>query len=54
MTIVFLGGAISSVAAGLIDDAYGWTGVTVFAAFLPALGGLVWWRGVRVREDIAG
>ena len=50
MTTVFLGGAISSVVAGLIDDAYGWTGVAIFGAILPALGGLVWWRGVRVGE----
>ena len=51
MTTVFLGGAVASVLAGLLDHAYGWTGVTIFAGVLPLLGIAVWWRGVRVGED---
>jgi predicted MFS family arabinose efflux permease len=45
MTTVFTGGAISSAVAGVLHDAYGWTGVTVFAAILPLFGLAVWATG---------
>ena len=48
MTSVFLGGAVCSVASGLLEGAYGWTGVTGFAAFLPLLAVGIWWRGRRL------
>ncbi|MDX6323685.1 MAG: hypothetical protein QOK15_39, partial [Nocardioidaceae bacterium] len=48
MTAIFLGGALCSVASGLLEGAYGWTGVTVFAAVLPLLAIGLWWRGRRL------
>jgi predicted MFS family arabinose efflux permease len=45
MSTVFAGGAVSSAAAGALHDAYGWTGVTVFAAILPIVGLLLWLTG---------
>jgi predicted MFS family arabinose efflux permease len=45
MSTVFAGGAVSSAAAGALHDAYGWTGVTVFAAVLPIVGLLLWLTG---------
>lgn len=48
MTSVFLGGAVCSVVSGLLEGAYGWTGVTVFAGFLPLLAVGVWVRGRRL------
>lgn len=47
MTSVFLGGAICSIVAGVLDDTYGWTGVMIFAAALPLVGVAVWVRGSR-------
>lgn len=44
MTTVFVGGAIASGVAGWLDDAYGWFGVTVFAAVLQAVAGAIWLR----------
>jgi hypothetical protein len=31
-------------------DVWGWTGVTIFAAILPALGALIWLEG-RAHEQ---
>jgi predicted MFS family arabinose efflux permease len=42
MSTTFVGGAISSLAAGLLYDSVGWTGVTVYAALLPLAGLVVW------------
>jgi predicted MFS family arabinose efflux permease len=42
MTSVFLGGAASSAATGAVYAAFGWTGVTVLAAALMAVGLLLW------------
>jgi predicted MFS family arabinose efflux permease len=45
MTSVFVGGAITSAATGALLDAWGWTGVTISAAILPAVGALIWLEG---------
>jgi predicted MFS family arabinose efflux permease len=45
MTTVFTVGALASAAAGVLHDAYGWTGVTVLAAALPVAGLLLWLTG---------
>ncbi len=50
MTSVFVGGALSSAATGLIHDVWGWTGVTVFAAALPLVAILIWIED-RVRRN---
>jgi predicted MFS family arabinose efflux permease len=42
MTSIFVGGAASSAVTGIIQQHWGWDGVTVFAAALVALAGLVW------------
>jgi predicted MFS family arabinose efflux permease len=57
MSAVFVGGAISSAAAGVLHDAFGWTGVAAFAAALPLLGLVLWatgpTTGVRRAEPAA-
>jgi predicted MFS family arabinose efflux permease len=45
MTSIFVGGAITSAVTGALFDAWGWTGVTIFAAILPAVGALIWLEG---------
>jgi predicted MFS family arabinose efflux permease len=45
MTSIFVGGAVSSAVTGALLDAWGWTGVTIFAAILPAAGALIWLEG---------
>jgi predicted MFS family arabinose efflux permease len=45
MGTIFVGGALCSAVAGLLDDAYGWTGVTLFAAALPLVATLIWVSG---------
>jgi predicted MFS family arabinose efflux permease len=45
MTTVFVGGAISSAVTGAVHDAYGWSGVTGFAAVLPAFALILWLIG---------
>ncbi len=45
MSTVFIGGAVSSALAGALHDAYGWTGVTAFAAALPLAGLALWLTG---------
>jgi predicted MFS family arabinose efflux permease len=42
MTSIFVGGAASSAVTGIIQQRWGWDGVTLFAAALVALAGLVW------------
>jgi predicted MFS family arabinose efflux permease len=41
MTSIFVGGALSSAVTGVLLSAWGWTGVTIFAAILPAVGALI-------------
>lgn len=45
MSTTFVGGAISSLAAGLLYDHAGWTGVAVYAALLPLAGLALWLTG---------
>jgi predicted MFS family arabinose efflux permease len=45
MTSIFVGGAVSSAVTGALLSAWGWTGVTIFAAILPAVGALIWLGG---------
>jgi predicted MFS family arabinose efflux permease len=45
MSSVFVGGAITSAVTGALLNAWGWTGVTIFAATLPAAGALIWLEG---------
>jgi predicted MFS family arabinose efflux permease len=45
MTSIFVGGAITSAVTGVLLNAWGWTGVTIFAAILPAAGALIWLEG---------
>lgn len=48
---IFIGGAMSSAAAGVLHSAYGWTGVMIFAAVLPLLGLALWGTG-RTTADV--
>ncbi|PRY44847.1 MFS transporter [Umezawaea tangerina] len=50
MTTIFVGGAVSSAATGVVHEAYGWTGVCVFGAALPLLGLALWAHGVRAAK----
>jgi len=45
MTSIFVGGAITSAVTGVLLETWGWTGVTIFAAILPAAGALIWMEG---------
>jgi predicted MFS family arabinose efflux permease len=45
MTSIFVGGAITSAITGVLFETWGWTGVTIFAAILPAAGVLIWLEG---------
>ena len=45
MGTVFVGGAICSAVTGVLHDAGGWTGVTLFAAALPLIGLAIWSAG---------
>jgi predicted MFS family arabinose efflux permease len=47
MGTVFISGALSSAATGVLHQAYGWTGVCWFAAALPLIGLLVWTLTLR-------
>jgi predicted MFS family arabinose efflux permease len=49
MTSIFVGGAASSAVSGLIEQHWGWHGVTVFGAALVALAGLLWLADLRRR-----
>jgi predicted MFS family arabinose efflux permease len=49
MTTIFAGGAVSSAVTGIVQQHWGWSGVTVFAAALVALAGLVWLADLRRR-----
>ncbi len=47
MTTVFVGGAISSAIAGVLDSTYGWAGMCWFGAALPLLGLVLWTARLR-------
>jgi predicted MFS family arabinose efflux permease len=49
MTSIFTGGAIASAITGLVHERWGWSGVTGFAAVLPAVS-FVFWLDGRLRE----
>jgi predicted MFS family arabinose efflux permease len=42
MTSIFIGGAVSSAVTGVIEQRWGWDGVTVLAAAMIAGAGLIW------------
>lgn len=42
MTTVFLGGAIASAGTALVQQHWGWTGTTIFAAVLPVIAMGIW------------
>jgi len=50
MTTMFLGGAASSAVAGVVNAAWGWTGVCVMAVALSSAGVLFWLTGPRIRR----
>lgn len=45
MATIFVGGALSSAISGWLLDSHGWTGVALFGAALPVLGGIMWAYG---------
>jgi predicted MFS family arabinose efflux permease len=51
MTSIFAGGAASSAVTGVVQQHWGWNGVTLFAAALAALAELVWLADLRRRQD---
>jgi len=51
MTSVFVGGAVASALTGIIDQRWGWAGVTVLAAALVAGAGLVWLLDLAARRE---
>jgi predicted MFS family arabinose efflux permease len=53
MTTIFAGGAASSAVTGLVQQHWGWNGVTLFAAALAALAELLWLADLRHRRDLA-
>jgi predicted MFS family arabinose efflux permease len=53
MTTVFIGGAIGSAVAGVLHDSFGWSGATLFAAILTALGFVVWYTGPKPAQVAA-
>jgi predicted MFS family arabinose efflux permease len=42
MTSIFLGGAVATAVSGVVNDAYGWTGVSLLGAALALVGVCVW------------
>jgi predicted MFS family arabinose efflux permease len=42
MTSIFVGGAVSSALTGLVEQRWGWSGVSVLAAAMVAAAGLIW------------
>ena len=42
MTSIFVGGAVSSALTGFIEQRWGWSGVSVLAAAMVAVAGLIW------------
>jgi predicted MFS family arabinose efflux permease len=53
MTTIFVGGAASSAVTGVVQQHWGWTGVTLFAAALAALAELLWLADLRRRPGRA-
>ncbi|MDX6230865.1 MAG: hypothetical protein QOI76_4255, partial [Frankiales bacterium] len=51
MTSIFVGGAVSSAVTGALLNAWGWTGVMIFAAILPVVGALIWLGDVPKKTD---
>ncbi len=49
MTSIFAGGAASSAVTGIVEQHWGWNGVTLFATALVALAGLLWLADLRRR-----
>jgi predicted MFS family arabinose efflux permease len=49
MTSIFVGGAASSAVTGIIEQHWGWTGVTVLAMIMVAAAGLLWLGDLRHR-----
>jgi predicted MFS family arabinose efflux permease len=47
MTICFVGGAVASALTGVVQQTWGWPGVTVLAAAMVAGTGLIWLAGLR-------
>ncbi len=47
MTTIFAGGAASSAVTGVVQQHWGWNGVTLFAAALAALAELLWLADLR-------
>jgi predicted MFS family arabinose efflux permease len=52
MTSIFVGGAASSAVTGIIEQHWGWSGVTVLATILVAAAGLLWLRDLRPADRI--
>lgn len=52
MGTIFIGGALCSAIAGVLHDAYGWTGVTIFAAILPAIAAVIW-TSAHIRKPVS-
>ena len=42
MTTLFVTGAVASGVSGALHERFGWTGVSVFIALLPATGLVIW------------
>ncbi len=53
MTTVFISGSASSAIAGVLHDAYGWTGVCVFGTVFPLIGLAIWATG-RTTAPVPG
>jgi predicted MFS family arabinose efflux permease len=49
MTSIFVGGAAASAVTGIIEQHWGWTGVTVLAMIMVAAAGLLWLADLRHR-----
>jgi predicted MFS family arabinose efflux permease len=52
MTTVFVGGAVASALTGIIDQHWGWTGVSTLGAAFVAAAGLVWLLDLRRRSTL--
>jgi predicted MFS family arabinose efflux permease len=50
MTSIFVGGALSSALTGFIEQRWGWSGVSVLAAVMVAVAGLIWLADLPRRQ----